>query len=217
MKIEYFLVVFSIFLSSNLGFMVFPGKKRRPNKRASIIALVSATLVFLGIDLFAIGWFYEFNPLYVSGIGIGKMPIEEILFFPVVGWGILLLHVNLTNKIIENNWISRGIILILVLLCIKFGWWYTVTVLGVLLVIRRFPIYTLVLTIILTTIFNWYLTARPIVIYEMSTRTGLQIGPIPIEDYLFGIGFVLLVVLLYDQLVAAGTDSNNFFRKIGGV
>ncbi len=198
MKPEYLFVVLLILILSNFGFWIYPRKKNVPDLKASLKALALATWVFLGIDLFAIGWFYKFNPIYVIGLNFGNIPLEEVLFFPIVGWGILLLHVNLKRVIFNTNWWYRLVLGLGIGFSVVNHWWYTVCVLAMMVFVKRIYVLTAGLTIVLTTIFNWYLTARPIVIYEVTIKSGLQIGPIPIEDYIFGLGYIFLVIGLYE-------------------
>lgn len=56
----------------------------------------------------------------------------------------------------------------------------------------------LALFIILTTLANGYLTARPVVVYEESLLTGLRIFRIPIEDYVFGLAHAALILTTYE-------------------
>lgn len=50
---------------------------------------------------------------------------------------------------------------------------------------------------VFTTVFNGYLTARPIVLYDPAYQIGLRVGSIPIEDYAFGLALVLVTTALY--------------------
>lgn len=53
--------------------------------RVAVFALAPVVAVYAAWDLLGIvreHWWY--NPRYVSGIGIGPVPIEELLFFVVV-------------------------------------------------------------------------------------------------------------------------------------
>jgi len=51
----------------------------------------------------------------------------------------------------------------------------------------------------LTTIFNGYLTARPIVIYDPAMQLDWRIGTVPIEDYAFGLALVWVTTALYQR------------------
>jgi lycopene cyclase domain-containing protein len=43
----------------------------------------------------------------------------------------------------------------------------------------------MVLTFILTSFFNMYLTSLPIVVYNTTIKSGIYLGTIPIEDFVF--------------------------------
>lgn len=51
----------------------------------------------------------------------------------------------------------------------------------------------------LTTVFNGYLTARPIVRYAEAEQLGLRIGTVPIEDYGFGLALVWVTTVIYQR------------------
>lgn len=48
------------------------------------------------------------------------------------------------------------------------------------------------------TIVNGYLTWRPIVLYGESFQTGLRLGTIPVEDYLFGFGLITASIVVWE-------------------
>lgn len=52
---------------------------------------------------------------------------------------------------------------------------------------------------VLTLIFNGYLTARPIVIYNLELMLPFRIGTIPVEDLLYGLCLLSLVVMTYEK------------------
>jgi lycopene cyclase domain-containing protein len=56
------------------------------------------------------------------------------------------------------------------------------------------------LVALLILVFNSYLAWRPIVFYEDAYRLGLRIGVIPIEDFGYGLGLVLLNTVVYKKL-----------------
>lgn len=98
-------------------------------------------------------------------------------------------------------------------LCITFiqHVWYTALVSAGLLftlcidVILKTYLYTRTLTykyiaviIGFTALFNYYLTARPVVQYNRSVKTNILIGPIPAEDFVYGVVFIISVIILYE-------------------
>lgn len=53
--------------------------------RRAVRAIVPVALVFVVWDVFAIaGHVWTYSPRYVSGIDLGTLPLEELLFFIVI-------------------------------------------------------------------------------------------------------------------------------------
>lgn len=62
----------------------------------------------------------------------------------------------------------------------------------------------------LTLVFNGYLTARPVVMYDPAFQLDFRIFTIPVEDFGYGISLVLFNVLLFEffkQKAAAKSDT----------
>jgi lycopene cyclase domain-containing protein len=64
---------------------------------------------------------------------------------------------------------------------------------------RNYYIMTL-LIIGLTTLFNGYLTLRPVVIYNELYLSGIRLGSIPIEDYGYGLVLIHSCLIIYERL-----------------
>jgi lycopene cyclase domain-containing protein len=63
---------------------VFGAGVYRQARRAAA-AIIPVALVFIGWDLLAIiGDVWSYNPRYVTGIDLGVIPIEELIFFVVI-------------------------------------------------------------------------------------------------------------------------------------
>jgi len=45
---------------------------------------------------------------------------------------------------------------------------------------------------------NGYLTSRPVFLYGERFISGLKLGTIPIEDFIFGFAFIALVIILWE-------------------
>jgi len=45
---------------------------------------------------------------------------------------------------------------------------------------------------------NGYLTSRPVFLYGERFVSGLRIGTIPIEDFIFAFAFISLVIILWE-------------------
>ena len=50
----------------------------------------------------------------------------------------------------------------------------------------------------LTALFNSYLTWRPVVIYNRFVKTNIMVGTIPVEDFIYGLVFIISVIILYE-------------------
>ena len=57
----------------------------------------------------------------------------------------------------------------------------------------------LIIIFLLTLIFNGYLTARPVVIYNPEVITNLRIGTIPIEDMIYGLVLIIGLITIYEN------------------
>lgn len=51
----------------------------------------------------------------------------------------------------------------------------------------------------LTLVFNGYLTARPVVLYDLKYQLGWHLGTVPVEDFIFGFSHILLCIILYEK------------------
>jgi isorenieratene synthase len=51
-----------------------------------------------------------------------------------------------------------------------------------------------------TAIFNGYLTARPLVLYDAAYQLDVRVGTIPIEDFVYGLALVVANVTLFEHL-----------------
>ena len=155
-----------------------------------LIAIVIPAIPFLLWDALVTGAHWHFNPLYVSGIKIINLPVEEILFFITVPFACLftweMIIRRAKEKQIDLQWLRlllyfslpAGIYFFLI------GKQYTGLTLSFvflanlvdqflkvnLLFDKRFYFY-LLLIVIFTLIFNGYLTWRPVV----STVSGISL------------------------------------------
>lgn len=73
--------------------------------RRTAAAIIPVALVFIVWDLIAIaGEVWTYNPRYVSGLGIGALPLEELVFFLVVPLCGLLTYSAVSTIL---GWLSR--------------------------------------------------------------------------------------------------------------
>lgn len=214
MRGEYLIFNLIVLAGPLAGKIFFSSMKFPPSKKA-FTAILPVAFFFIVWDYFVTDFFWYFNNQYTLGITFGKLPFEEILFFFTVPYACLTLWVNIPFKLkfpvsFPPIFTKLGIILTLFLLfwAIVLGKWYTASVCigaGILLFYRKsfFPtlksIIMLVIVCALTGIFNYYLTARPIVLYNEMYISNIKIGTIPIEDFIYGLFLIFPILLLYEK------------------
>lgn len=180
------------------------------------IQKVAPVFIFFIIwDFLVTGTWWHFNPEYVTSITYIpqlRLPFEEILFFVTVPFAILTLIENMLSK----DWFLKQIsstkyfrviigavklvLGVLLILSIFNAWWYTATIILLLLVLdytmlkKRSFFLGLLFTLGATLIFNYYLTSLPIVLYNNLYKSSILIGTIPIED--FGYAVILYILLI---------------------
>ena len=187
-------------------------------------AILLTAFVFLVWDSFFthLG-VWEFNPDYLTGLYIGNLPIEEVLFFFCIPYACLFTFYCF-GKIPVSKWFHKAEKIITVLLLLNlfvvgvlfYDRLYTMITcfaLAFLLAFARFVLnvdwfaqFYLSYTILLLPFFvvNGMLTGSwlpgPVVLYNSQEILGLRILTIPVEDIFYGMLLVLLNVVIYSQL-----------------
>ena len=217
MKFEYLIFDFVILIGPVLALVFYP-RIRKPSFKACSIAITIPLVLFTIADLFVTNVFWYFNPLFIWGPHIGSVPIEEVLFFITVPFACLVLWVNWralpTSSVVGKSIpITLSIIAgILTIMSLYLGLYYSASVcitfllsicLDFLLKTKLFQKSTFLIFLgfvnILTFIFNLYLTARPIVTYNPLMKSNLKIITIPIEDFVYGMVLISLVIMIYER------------------
>lgn len=185
-----------------------------------IIAIVIPAVPFLLWDALVTGTHWNFNPLYVSGIKIINLPIEEILFFITVPfaclftWEMIIRRAN--QKQLNTSWLRLMLYAALPagIYFYTMGKQYTGLALAFLFLAnlldqilktrllfdKRFYFYAL-LVIIFTLIFNGFLTWRPVVTYGISYQLDFRIITIPVEDFFYGLSLIFMNTSIYMMLI----------------
>lgn len=176
-------------------------------------------MIFIFHDILVTNRWWKFNEKYIiNKIKILNLPIEEVLFFFIVGFSCLTLWINLRLlelKLNLNFYLLYFFIFIYYLyIFLKFKKPYTKIVtsfylflitldliLKTKLILNNLFFIFLLIFFLLTLIFNLYLTKRPVVIYNQTFLSGKKILTIPIEDFLYGINFIYLLVIIYEFLL----------------
>lgn len=218
MKAEYLLFNLLILTFSTLGKLFIP-RSHWPHIPSALIAICVCAAPFIIWDMVVTEWWWTFNPRYILGLFVGGLPMEEILFFLVIPWSCLVLWENMRRQIsgywripvtgfftmlsvlfgfggwMYSRWYSMSIGILfgcVTLLSLRYGRWFQ----------QKSTIIFSILITVLTSIFNGYLTGRPVVTYMTETVSGIRVGTIPIEDFLYGWLLIGGVIFLYDQLYA---------------
>lgn len=192
-----------------------------------LIAIVIPAIPFLLWDVFVTGAHWYFNPLYVSGIKIINLPIEEILFFITVPFACLFTWEMIIRRAKESKVNMQWLRLLLYLALpagiyfISIGKQYTGLTLSFIFIAnlvdqflktnllfdKRFYFY-LLLIVFFTLIFNGYLTWRPIVTYGVDYQLDFRIFTIPVEDFFYGISLLWMNTSLYKRLLINSDKSS---------
>lgn len=175
--------------------------------------------LFILWDALVAGRHWWFNDLYTVDLHIFNLPPGEWLFFFTVPYACVftwqVLKDYFEDRSFDFTMIYHSVTLV-TLLAVAFnlyriGFEYTGLSLGAFTVAlgldrilntyllrRKLFLILLALIIIFTLIFNGYLTARPVVLYDYSYQLQWLIGTIPTEDFIYGLSLMYMIVTLYE-------------------
>jgi lycopene cyclase domain-containing protein len=205
-------------------FSFHSGLRFNRNWKAFVPAIIIAGFIFGTWDsYFTHLGVWGFNRRYITGLMIGNLPIEEILFFVCIPFACLFtfyclkknIKVNLSRKSV--GWINISVAITLILLAFFYHnhlyTFYTFIFLAMLIafahfllqvdwLIRFYCIYAILLVPFF--IVNGLLTgtglAGPVVWYDQKQMIGPRLLTIPIEDFFYGIALILLNLLICNFL-----------------
>ena len=188
-----------------------------------IAILIPGIIFVIWDEIFTRLGVWGFNPQYLSGIYIGNLPLEEILFFICIPYACVFTYEAL-NYLIKKDLllayaktISVALILGSTLLGIfNFEKWYTaVTFLALALYIfllqfvwrvqylGRFYLsflFILVPFFIVNGILTGSWIDEPVVWYHDDENLGVRMGTIPVEDVFYGMLLLLMNVSVFEGL-----------------
>jgi len=167
---------------------------------------------------------WGFNPRYLTGITIGHLPLEEVLFFICIPYACLFTYtaVNYLRKTepLPDNGKRVSWILIAGLTAIgirDYDHWYTavtfislaVFLLFIILVVKpnylgRFYfsyIFILIPFFIVNGILTGSMIDEPVVWYNDAENLGIRMGTIPFEDVFYGMLLILMNVVIYEHRI----------------
>lgn len=185
--------------------------------------LISATFFVIWDDSFTRMNVWSFNERYLTGIKIGHLPLEEVLFFLCIPYACVFTYFAL-NHLIKEDFLfpcrkrMSGIFVVILLTMgvYHFEKWYTSATFLLLGVTMTFQMRTQRATymgrfyfayaIILLPFFavNSVLTGsfieEEVVWYNNAENLGIRLGTIPVEDIFYGMLLVLMNVMIYEWL-----------------
>lgn len=217
MKIEYLFFNTIVILGSLLA-PIFYKKTKIPKIYKAMPAVLISAFIFVILDNLFTDWFWRFDEKYVLGIKIFKIPLEEMLFFLAFPYICLLIWENWKEKFSKKE-ISKYRLFIVILGGLLAGFlsyqkdlFYTSFMMfGIAVVIvfdlflktnvfrqKRFHTFQLVVFLPIF-IYNFYLTARPVVIYNHFVKTNLKLLTIPFENFVFWFLLIALTIIIYES------------------
>lgn len=176
-------------------------------------------LVYILWDSLVSGRHWWFNNEFAGEFRLFDLPLGEILFFITVPYACIfsweVMHTYFSDKKIAENFPSKwtGILLFLFSsIVFVFGFEYTGLALAALSAVfwsddanktqlfvwRNTWIY-ITLILAFTLVFNGYLTARPVVLYDYVYQLNWLVFTIPIEDFMYGLALMLWVTVRYES------------------
>ena len=185
-------------------------------------AMILPCIFYIGWDMFFTSrGIWSFNQKYVTGVSIGNLPVEEVLFFLIVPYCCLFIYEcircyfpQLSNRKTADN-IFKLLGLILFVTGIAFiNRWYTSWTfilnslfIGAIYLFRKYftgfdaaaflVSYAVMLLPFL--VVNGFLTAIPVVLYNDAENLGIRIYTIPFEDTFYGMLLVVMIVVLFEK------------------
>ncbi len=181
--------------------------------------LISGIFYMIWDSWFAHQGIWGFNPTYITGVHIGNLPVEELLFFICIPYACVFTF-ECIARIIPATYLQKKIKLI------SYGFAVALFFLSLIFRVRPYttsafallsamilistwrkvswlPKFYLVYALLLVPflLVNGILTgtglAEPIVWYDSRGIIGLRILTIPVEDIFYGMGLILMNIWLY--------------------
>jgi isorenieratene synthase len=184
--------------------------------RPALWATIVGAVPFVLWDALVTDRHWWFEDARVLGVRLWGLPLEELGFFVlvplacIITWELVMGGARASPRGTPRNGIIAAASLVAAVILGWLGREYTALCMLAIAVAslldaalatrlassRTARLHALVV-LGLTTVFNGYLTARPIVSYDPRYQLDVRIGTIPIEDYAFGLALVWVTTALY--------------------
>jgi carotenoid phi-ring synthase / carotenoid chi-ring synthase len=197
----------------------YPPTSFRHRWLPALASAITVAIPFVAWDALVTGRHWSFNDAYASVRLLG-LPLGEWAFFLTVPLACLYTWEMLSGGVdpaparrASTIWVAAAVLLAAGAAAWARGLEYTgfacialacavavdQTTGGRVVRHRRFSLYA-GMVVGFTAIFNGYLTARPMVLYDARYQLDLRIGTIPIEDFVYGLALVVANVTLFEHL-----------------
>lgn len=161
---------------------------------------------------------WSFNPDHITGMHVGNLPLEEVLFFFVVPYCCVFIYEcircyfpQVNDRLMPSG---RKVFIILAFICFlagmlqidKYYTGYTFLLLSLFMALvyllprffRGFDMVSFLVSYLIVLIpfliVNGFLTAIPVVLYDDMENLGIRIYTIPFEDMFYGMLLVMMNV-----------------------
>jgi len=187
--------------------------------------LIVAIIFLIWDYVFTDKGFWGFNPDYLTGIYLGNLPLEEVLFFIAIPYACTFTYFAFQYLLKKSplDGVQKGMTILLaagllVLGAIHYDQWYTVITfmtLGIYLLLCLYKkgdlswiYFAYIIILPFFFISNGILTGsgveEPIVWYNDEENFGLRMGTIPVEDTFYGFLLIIWNVHLYEFFKGKG-------------
>ncbi|NLJ08609.1 MAG: lycopene cyclase domain-containing protein [Sphingobacteriales bacterium] len=210
------------------------------NWKYLIPSVIVSMLVFIPWDiLFTRAGVWGFNKIYISGIYLFNLPVEEWMFFIVVPYACIFIYEVLIAYGVKNyfhssvKYISPALsVILLTIAFVNYGKIYTFitfTLASILIIINQYVLkheflsrFYLSYLVMLIPFFlvNGLLTGsfipEEVVWYNQAENLGIRIFTIPLEDFVYGFSLILLNLTVY-HFIKIRLEAKKFAFHSSGV
>jgi lycopene cyclase domain-containing protein len=235
MKFTYLLIDLGAFIVPFL-FSFHPKLKFNKKWGALFPAIIFSAIFFIPFDMYFTKLkVWGFNPIYISGYHIGNLPVEELLFFICIPYSCIFTYYCLSPIFIDTpakltnifTGLLIGISAFLLLIFRSHAYTlFAFILIATLLFAAQFIFkvnwltkfyYTYAILLLPFLIVNGLLTgtglSEPIVWYNNAENMNLRILTIPVEDIFYGMGLILLNLMIFQKLNKTFFNNNKSKRN----
>lgn len=165
---------------------------------------------------------WSFNPDYITGIHLGNLPVEEVLFFFVVPYCCVFIYACIVayfpnlkrSKISDRLLMALGVIL-LIAGAAYYNRYYTswtfilnAIFIAIIFMMKKYFssfdsakfLVSYAICLLPFFVVNGFLTAIPVVLYNDAENLGIRMYTIPFEDTFYGMLLVMMNIAGYEKL-----------------